>query len=363
MGNQKANFLFGSNDDRLKLMKDNPTTFKDERKQIAQELRASGQLGKDEEIEAITNSSVLNSSTTIQNIDNKKKKQDKDDLENISNYIKATSLRYDADSRVRKGYTEEENETLAAEVNARKQKEGPAGKLKSEAKKAAGDEGQTISDDAVEAISDAATHMLSVTKDMSKAEKIKAIAGRIQEIMKKMGQSGAATDTITSKVADQVVQLEKEFEKRNKDTTDLQTKAWSEINSLLLQQINSLVAGKDVGKVDSGKLKFSMQALMNKLKQTITDSGLSSKDFNIGGLDQKLDQIVSKVTPVINSQNDYDMDIARLDDELKKATNENEKKRIRGDKKDLEDRQKKVMQDWKDLQTDAKKLITTTEKV
>jgi hypothetical protein len=110
-GNQKAQFLIGSNDDRLRVLKDNPDRFKKERTQIVKDLQEAGEDIKD--FDEITDPNKLNKSKTIKQIDSAVSRMSVDDLERTQSYVKATSLRYDTDGRVRKGFDiEEPNENL-----------------------------------------------------------------------------------------------------------------------------------------------------------------------------------------------------------------------------------------------------------
>jgi hypothetical protein len=348
-GNQKAQFLVGNNEERLKLLKDNPERFKQEREQIAKDL---GKTDFDQ-----ISSKEFGNSKTVQQMDKAASRMSVDDLERTQNYIKATSVRYDTDGRVRKGFDiEEENENLNSVIGKRKKEEGVSSQVNSIVSNVAGEEGTVVNDQGTDALDDAIGPIINQIKNMPMKDAIRLVAERIKQVLQNTGNDTAATDSVANKLAEKFLGIRKEVEKRSKDGSSVRDSAAIDLSSFF-SGINSLTAGKDPSKVDMQELAFAINVMLNKMQNEIASSALRPKDFNLTGLETKLNTIKNQIKDMITASNSYEVEIAALEEQISTEPTEQAKRKLRERLKDTQRKQSTRMEGWRNLQSDLLKLI------
>ncbi len=332
-GNTKARFMLGDNDERLAVLKDNKGSFKGEIKQIED---ANG--GKS--IDDIT-ADELGNATIVQKLDKKKSNMTLDDMEKSQKYIEATSATYDVDGR--REDDGEISESLKLEINKRRESEGVTGKL---------NENLTdVRPTVVDVIDNRGADMLKATKGMDKETRKDAIQTEVQNILDNEGSSADSGE-----ITDNIMKLEKDFEKRSKDGASLRSNLTPDYDAVI-QGMNSAVASGDPSRVDQGEINFQIKILTDKYNEQIKSSGLRDKDFKIEDIKIKLENMRDKMENVMESQSDYDAQSVTLRKSIEATTDENMKKKIRAQLKDVEGNNRTVQNQWRRYQDEIKNII------
>jgi|GEM_PF-2873479 len=299
----KIGVRFTQGADRAKLIKDNKQWFNRDLQQKDGESDGDyvKRLDGWEEVDKVTGKKTIHDGV-YSRMDRETSAMGEDQLKEYQDFYKESTAKYDDFGRKKEEGTG--NITLDQKILKKRQKEGIASKISDKIESQIPQPSQQYAPQAKKFITAEASHMLTTTEDMDKADRIKAISQRIQSNTVLKGPEA-------NNVAELIVENEVKIKALDKEVKAEKGRVTITLKSIIDESSKQFRGGKDTSKIG-----FTVNALIQRLEKRINSSAMPADSFALVELKKEIEKLKGKVESA-KDQKEYDAAVKDLRNALK----------------------------------------------